>query len=58
MNLNNLKNTQELKPFSDCTHDRRISRLCNINELSKHFLKVADIAPMPTPIIASDIGNG
>lgn len=38
--------------------DRRISRLCNNNELSKRFLKVPGIGPMTASIIASDVGNG
>ena len=38
--------------------DRRISRLCNNNELSKRFLEVPGIGPMTASIIASDIGNG
>ncbi len=38
--------------------DRRISRLCNNNELSKRFLKVPGIGLMTASIIASDVGNG
>ena len=38
--------------------DRRISRLCNSNELSKRFLEVPGIGPMTASIIASDIGDG
>jgi transposase len=38
--------------------DRRISRLCNSNELSKRFLEVPGIGPMTASIVASDIGDG
>jgi transposase len=38
--------------------DRRISRLCNNNELSKRFLKVPGVGPMTASIIACDIGDG
>jgi transposase len=38
--------------------DRRISRLCNSNELSKRFLEVPGIGAMTASIIASDIGDG
>jgi transposase len=38
--------------------DRRISRLCNNNALSKRFLKVPGVGPMTATIIASNIGDG
>jgi transposase len=38
--------------------DRRMSRLCTDNELSKRFLEVPGVGPMTATIIASDIGDG
>jgi len=40
------------------TQDRRISRLCNSNALSRRFLAVPGIGPMTASIAASDIGDG
>ena len=40
------------------TQDRRISRLCNNNALSRRFLAVPGIGPMTASIAASDIGDG
>ena len=38
--------------------DRRISRLCADNELSRRFLDVPGIGPMTASIVACNIGNG
>ncbi len=40
------------------TQDRRISRLCNSNALSRRFLAVPGVGPMTASIAASDIGDG
>ncbi|MDD5463188.1 MAG: transposase [Methylococcales bacterium] len=38
--------------------DRRMSRLCRNNELSKRFPEVPGVGPMTATIIASAIGDG
>jgi len=39
-------------------HDRRITRLCQENALSKRFLDVPGIGPMTATLAAADIGTG
>ncbi|WP_020157050.1 IS110 family RNA-guided transposase [Methylobacter marinus] len=38
--------------------DRRISRLCNSNALSRRFLEVPGIGPITATIVAADLGHG
>lgn len=40
------------------THDQRIKRLCQENELSKRFLEVPGIGPITATLAVADIGTG
>lgn len=50
----------QLKALDDAIkdQDRRISRLCNSNALSRRFLDVPGVGPITATIVAADLGHG